>query len=473
MEKRNKGKIAVLILVILLLLAVAGVAVWYLAGKDNRSPADEDLAIETSQQEKEEPPKAEDITVEPTAAPEKDYGEIVDSYIEKEEYEQALKTLEEAYQETGNPEYETKIQELKEKQVLVRKKSMRYYGGGNTATCEEYFYNSKGEVTEARFYNDDGYTQDMESKEIYVREEVDGKVRCTISYLDGEGRLYQREVRDEEEKLLSIVSMHTGSEIEAYRFEYEYDEAGNLSVMKERYGENAKEYITWYENTYDEAGNLQKSVGRDADGKVWDYTIYDEQGRVIEELCHEGDDWYTITRIYEEDGSMTEVVNMGEEETLSGDYANVKTYDARGNMLTWHIKEYAGFELYNDEPYETYEKYVYDENDRLLEYTFTNKVSGWETKEVNSYSMEDDVLITETVHYTNGEITDHSIVHRMDEKTDRKTYTKIWDEENQELIHEEIREYDERGNCIRWWYKQFKFNGESELITIYEYGFAK
>ena len=122
--------------------------------------------------------------------------------------------MEEAYQETGNPEYETRMKELKEKQVLVRKKSMKYYAGGNIPDCEEYFYNSKGEVTEVRSYTDYGYRQDMKSSVIYQREEVDGEERCTISYLDGEGRLYQQEVRDEEEKLLSIVSMHTGRLIE-------------------------------------------------------------------------------------------------------------------------------------------------------------------------------------------------------------------------------------------------------------------
>ena len=470
MEKRNKGKIAVLILVILLLLAVAGVAVWYFAGKDNRSPADKDSSAETQYREKEDPTKAEEITVEPTAEPEKDYGEIVDSYIEKKEYEQALKTLEEAYQETSNPEYETRMQELKEKQVLVRKKSMQYYGGGNIPYCEEYFYNSKGEVTEVRFYRDYGYRQDMESSEIYHREEVDGKERCIISYLDGEGRLYQREVRDEEEKTLSIEWIDEESK-EVYRLqEFEYDEAGNLSVMKERYGENAEEYITRYENIYDEAGNLRKSVVLDRDGKPWEYTVYDEQGRVIEELMHESDSEFTVSRTYEEDGSMTEVMTTGEDESLTEEFTNITTYDAKGNMLTAHYKLRYGFGGIDDWS-ETYEKYVYDENDRILEYTSTDMINGSEKKEVNSYSMEDNVLITETVQYTNGEITDHEIVHSTYEKTDRKTHRKSWDEENQELIAEEINEYDERGNHIRWWHKQF--NGESELIITYEYGFAK
>lgn len=249
-----------------------------------------------------------------------------------------------------------------------------------------------------------------ESNVIYQREEVDGKERCIISYLDSEGRLYQQEVRDEEEKLLSIVSIHAGSGEEVYRFEYEYDAAGNLSVMKERYGENGEEYITRYENIYDEAGNLRKSVTLDRDGKPWEYTVYDEQGRVIEELCHESDSEFTVSRTYEEDGSMTEVMTTGEDERLTEEFTNITTYDARGNMLTAHYKlcyRFGG----DVSRSETYETYVYDENDRLLEYTFTNKISGLEKKEVNSYSMEDNVLITETVQYTNGEITDHEIVH--------------------------------------------------------------
>jgi len=470
MEKRNKGKIAVLILVILLLLAVAGVAVWYSTGKDNRRPADKDSSAETQYQEKEEPPKAEDITVEPTVEPEKDYGEIVDSYMENGEYEQALKTLGEAYAETGNPEYETKIQELKEKQVLVRKKSMQYYGGGNIPYCEEYFYNSKGEVTEVRFYCDYGYRQDMESSEIYHREEVDGKVRCIISYLDGEGRLYQREVRDEEEKTLSIEWIDEESK-EVYRLqEFEYDEAGNLSALKNSFSENSKDYITLYENVYDEAGNLRKSVVLDRDGKPWEYAVYDEQGRVIEELMHESDSEFTVSRTYEEDGSMTEVMTTGEDESLTEEFTNITTYDARGNMLTAHYKLCYRFGGIDDRS-ETYEEYVYDENDRILEYTSTDMINGSEKKEVNSYRMEDNVLIRETVQYTNGEITDHEIVHSTYEKTDRKTHRKSWDEENKELIAEEINEYDERGNHIRRWHKQF--NGETELIITYEYGFAK
>ena len=47
MEKRNKGKIVVLILAILLLLAVARVAVWYFTGDNNKRSVDEDSAAET------------------------------------------------------------------------------------------------------------------------------------------------------------------------------------------------------------------------------------------------------------------------------------------------------------------------------------------------------------------------------------------------------------------------------------------
>ena len=356
MEKRNKGKIVVLILAILLLLVVAGVTVCYFTGDNNKRSADEDSAAETQQQEKEETPKAEDITVEPTAAPKKDYGEIAD---------------EDTVIETSKQEKEEPSKE--------------------------------------------------ESGVIYQREEVDGKERCIISYLDSEGRLYQQEVRDEEEKLLSIVSIHAGSGEEVYRFEYEYDEAGNLSVMKERYGENGEEYITRYENSYDEAGNLRKSVTLDRDGKPWEYTVYDEQGRVIEELCHESDSEFTVSRTYEEDGSMTEVMTTGEDESLTEEFTNITTYDARGNMLTAHRKLCYRFGS-DVSRSETYETYVYDENDRILEYTSTDMINGSETKRVNSYSMEDNVLIRETVQYTNGEITDHEIVHSTYEKTDRKTH---------------------------------------------------
>ncbi len=472
MEKSNKGKIVVWVIVILLLLAVAGVAVWYFAGKDNRSLANKDSAAET-QQEKEETPKAEGITEEPTVGPGQKYLEIVDSYMEKGEYEQALETLEEAYRETGDPEFEVKIQELKEKQVLVRKTIRNYHDNRTWLSCEEYSYDGNGEVTEIRYYDDYGYKQDV--TKLYSREESDGKVQYITIELDEEGRTTYREIADEEGKAICIEWINAESGEVSYRSEIEYDEQGNWVKRTGTFDGETEVEQKQYEYVFDDAGNLRESFERDTEGVLWQHLTYDEAGRIIRQLTYStfGGDYYSP-------------------------YLITRTYDEKGNLLTEDRKgEIWEMDMILQE--DTHEEYVYDENNRVVEESFTDNVSGWDWKVIQSYTMEENMLINECITHTDGELSGHTInyytydeagreIHRKNwnerkqklyneefftyDEAGRMIYRKLWDEYKQEFTEEQINEYDEKGNLVSYWERDC-YGGVTDQIISYEYGFVK
>lgn len=146
-----------------------------------------------------------------------------------------------------------------------------------------------------------------------------------------------RETQNESNNTENVVSDILGDEPERLVkpeeltldvwFEYEYDEAGNLTG-EGKYGADGSVFYVYYEYEYDKSSNLTKRVCYNADGSVYNWCEYkcDASGNRTKEIGYGSDgnilSWYEYE--YDEAGNLTKTV----------------TYNADGSVQMWNEYEY-------------------------------------------------------------------------------------------------------------------------------------
>ena len=239
-----------------------------------------------------------------------------------------------------------------------------------------------------------------------------------------------------------------------YKFEYTYDEYGNVTSQSYGYGDvpnmlDKNEFSLEQEytmnNVYDANGRLiRREYVFTANGHVtkeYDYT-YSSDGRLLKIVFKQPRETDVVTEYtYDEAGNLIKTVETSAEEVVTVEYdgrGNIKkeetvasdggkitqtyTYDERGNKVRF---EYAGGDAlwFNEYTYDDNGKlikkvctptdgniviseytYIYDEAGRLIKRTRTEEAEGEKTERVYEYIYDENgviqkYLITETDEY--------------------------------------------------------------------------
>lgn len=380
------------------------------------------------------------------------YLKWAEDCIANRDYPGTMQALKDGLANTGSAALKTKIKEVKEKRILVSEKHI----DATYNRVNEYYYDSKGQLiefieknngkvfqTKNYAYDDDGNVIEyiemingMHNRACYEWTEADGKKQCVTTYLSNDGRMIGREITIDEKLILDEDYNWEDGTLIASR-QYKYDEAGNL--MEEAVVSEGKTAIDRYENTYDEDGNLRETRYLGEGDKVLGRTAYDAAGNVTE-------------AVYYEDG-----------EIVSSTY---KTYDERGNLLTWDTR----FRYSYDED-DSHTEYVYDENDEVILHLYIDHLSGNEKKYTYDRTKDGNTETKKIKTYENGELTDDHVVYTTYNEEGKLINNKVWDEKEQDFIRETVWEYDEDGKEVSYRHRDY---GSNHLkLTEYEYGFPE
>ena len=140
------------------------------------------------------------------------------------------------------------------------------------------------------------------------------------------GREYTAQIKDGKEKT-AIYYKADGKTID-YRYDYEYDSAGNMTKETETRGDGTLSYVSTYEN-----GKEKRSTYYKADGKTIDYIYdyeYDSAGNKTKATKTQGDGTLGFVRTYENGKEKRSTYYKADGKTVDDIYDY--EYDSAGNM---------------------------------------------------------------------------------------------------------------------------------------------
>ena len=144
---------------------------------------------------------------------------------------------------------------------------------------------------------------------------------------DKYGREYTAQIKDGKEKT-AIYYKADGKTID-YRYDYEYDSAGNMTKETRTRGDGTLSYVSTYEN-----GNEKRSTYYKADGKtvddIYDYE-YDSAGNMTKATRTRGDGTLGFVRTYENGNEKRSTYYKADGKTI--DYIYDYEYDSAGNKI--------------------------------------------------------------------------------------------------------------------------------------------
>ncbi len=278
------------------------------------------------------------------------YLELLESYLQDENYDMALEYAREGYERTGDKQLREIINELEKKDVPAASKLTKRVGYNEKGDIEwqhEFEYNIQGQRTSVAYYDKYGnqvsrihftYNDYGDSTNDYWWIVDDGDIRLVKYFYQDHILIRLEEYNDVSDNQLT------------YYIIYQYDHDGK--IVKETDYDGDGTLIAYYEYEYDSYGRERKCSRfiDEEDGFVledYEITEYNSNGDVIKHSHYEqdGDDvrvYFYETYDYDENnrciretyydgGTMSDYVDY--EYDSNGVLINSKGYDCFGRLL--------------------------------------------------------------------------------------------------------------------------------------------
>ncbi len=451
------------------------------------------------------------------------YAAMVEKLLENNEYEEGLKLLDKALEETGNAVFEEQKAEVFQQQFddLMAQEQLeeakKVLEEGITLTDAPKLYETRLQLYH-QLVEDYLPNGDYEGA-LQAAEEAFG-VTKDASFLDKKVEIYRKQT----DSILTQQGVEAA--VTLLNEAIEKTEDDGLAEYRDTLIEHAKVVSLVRENgqgreevSYDDAGNEVACITSDASGQKLFVTqsVYDDAGNRVEYVCEDGDGntIYRNTVAYNANNKPTENYIKDTQEQM--EYTSFYAYDEQGRLVEILAKDADGNQVFREEysffmsdgkscrkqnGYNAEDVLEYtlltDKEDNILEYVFYNEEGSVDYRE--EYTRDKKGNVIEYAFYdangqkqnadkhgytyhANGEVSEYTEYGEKGEIL----LTEVYDEEGRPvekkrydetgiLIYSEKMSYDQQGNVLseayedllleESYYYQYVYNEQGDRVEM-------